>query len=47
MKKIILSLIVIMIISNAIVYFMGKMSRNYEDNVTVKLYEQQLIAFKY
>ena len=45
MKKIILSLIVIMIISNAIVFFMGKMSRNYEDNVTVKLYEQQLIAF--
>ena len=45
MKKIILSIIGIMIISNAIVFFVNGISHDHEVNVSVEVYEQQLVAF--
>lgn len=45
MKKIILSIIGIMIISNATVFFVNEMSHKYDIDVNVEEYEQQLVAF--
>ncbi|MGR6859700.1 GGDEF domain-containing protein [Aliivibrio salmonicida] len=45
MKKIILSIIGIMIISNATVFFVNEMSHNHEIDVNIEVYEQQLVAF--
>lgn len=45
MKKIILSIIGIMIISNATVFFVNEMSRNHDVDVNTEEYEQQLVAF--